>query len=91
LADTLISPSLLLSELDAVLRTTPPLTTRRHDTEENHLWLAQAANIIEKWDSSKGPAFADLVKQFFHPMAREANEAFRQMLALLHKRNTISK
>jgi predicted nucleotide-binding protein len=75
----------LLNELEEVLRTTPPLATRRHDTPENHAWVGRAANVIEQWDSSRSPAFRELVKQFHAPMAREAGEAFQQIIVLLNQ------
>lgn len=59
--------SLLGSELEELLRSTPPLATRRHhDLAENQIWLGRAANIVDRWDSSRSAAFAELNRM--HPV-----------------------
>ena len=83
--DASINPAQLLAELEEVLGTVPPLATRRHDTPENHAWLGRAANVIERWDPQKGPVFVQCLKQFHDVVAREASEAFRQIMVLLHQ------
>lgn len=85
LPDSLTHSSLLRAELEEVLRTVPPLTTRRHETPENLAWLGRAANIIERWEPARAGAFAQLNRQFQSRNAHEANEAFRQMMVLLQQ------
>jgi predicted nucleotide-binding protein len=83
LTNTSPHTSLVRAELEEVLRTTPPLATRRHDTPENHAWLGRAANVIERWDSGRRSAFAELNRQFHGRNAHEANDAFEQIMVLL--------
>jgi len=86
LADTSTRSSLLGSELEELLRTTPPLATRRHhDLPENQAWLARAAGIVDRWDSSRSAAFAELYRQFHGRNAHEASDAFEQMVVLLRQ------
>jgi predicted nucleotide-binding protein len=82
---TSVNPAQLLAELGEVLGTVPPLATRRHDLPENHAWLGRATNVIERWDPAKVQVLAEHLKQFHHPMAREANEAFQQIMVLLQQ------
>lgn len=77
--------ALLHVEIEEVLRTTPPLATRRHDTPENHAWMGRAANVIEHWDPAKCPLFAELNRQFQGRNAHEANDAFKQITVLLEQ------
>ena len=86
MADTSTRSSLLGSELEELLRTTPPLATRRHhDLPENQTWLGRAASIVDRWDSSRSAAFAELNRQFHGRNAHEASDAFEQMVVLLRQ------
>jgi predicted nucleotide-binding protein len=85
LSDTSTPTALLRAEIEEVLRTAPPLATRRHDTPENHAWMGRAANVIECWHPAKFPAFAELNRQFNGRNAHEANDAFKQIIVLLEQ------
>ena len=78
-------PKHLLKEVEEVLRTVPPVETRRHPEPENNAWLGRTANVIQQWDSSRSSEFRELVKRFHAPMAREAGEAFQEMIVLLNQ------
>src|ERR1051326_183426 len=86
MAVTSTRSSLLGSELEELLRTTPPLATRRHhDLPENQTWLGRAASIVDRWDSSRSAAFAELNRQFHGLNGHEASDAFEQMVVLLRQ------
>jgi predicted nucleotide-binding protein len=80
-----MSPKPLLNDVEEVLRTVPPVETRRHPEPENKAWLGRAANVIQQWDSSRSVELGELVKRFHAPMAREAGEAFQQILVMLNQ------
>jgi len=80
-----LNPKDLLNEIEEVLRTIPPLETRRHETPENQAWLGRTANAIEQWDGSRSAEFSQLVRQFHSRVARESSEAFQQIVVLLHQ------
>jgi predicted nucleotide-binding protein len=80
-----MSPKQLLNEVEEILRTVPPVATRRHPEPENKQWLGRSANAIQQWDASRIPEFNELLKRFHAPMAREAGEAFQQILVLLNQ------
>jgi predicted nucleotide-binding protein len=86
MADTSTRSSLLRADLEELLQTTPPLATRRqHNLPDNQRWLGRAASIVERWDSARSPAFAELNRQFHVQNAHEANDAFEQMMVLLRQ------
>jgi predicted nucleotide-binding protein len=80
-----MSPKHLLKDVEEVLRTVPRVETRRHPEPENKAWLGRAANAIQQWDSARSAEFGELVKRFHAPMAREAGEAFQQILVMLNQ------
>ena len=47
--------------------------------------MGRAANVIERWDPAKSPAFAELNRQFHGRNAHEANDAFKQIIVLLEQ------
>lgn len=75
----------LLAEIEEILRTIPPLATRRHDTRENHAWMGRTANAILQWDREKRSAFEEFNRQFHGRNAQEANDAFEQIIVLLQQ------
>ena len=86
MADTSTPSSLLGSELAELLRTTPPLATRRqHDLPDNQTWFGRAASIVERWDSSRSAAFVELNRQFHGRNAHETSAAFEQRVVLLRQ------
>jgi hypothetical protein len=80
-----MSPKQLLNDVEEVFGTVPSVETRRHPEPENKAWLGRAANVIQQWDSSRSVELGELVKRFYAPMAREAGEAFQQILVMLNQ------
>jgi predicted nucleotide-binding protein len=86
MADPSNHSSLLGEELQELLRTIPPLATRRHhDLPENQVWLGRAASVIDRWDSSRSAAFGELNRQFHSRNPHEAGGAFEQMVVSLRQ------
>jgi hypothetical protein len=52
-------------------------------------WLGRAVNVIQQWDSSRSVELGEFVERFHAPMAREAGEAFQQILVMLNQPNSI--
>ncbi len=75
----------LLAEVEDLLRTMPPRPTIRHETEENLSWLGRVSAVIEHWSPPKAILLKQYLDQFHGIMAREAGEAFRKVLTLLHQ------
>jgi predicted nucleotide-binding protein len=80
-----MNPKQLLYEVEEVLRTMPPDATRRHPELDKKVWLGRAAYIIQQWNPSRSAEFGQLLKQFHAPMAREAGQAFQQIIVLLNQ------
>ena len=76
----------LLAEVEDLLRTMPPKSAIRHDTQENFAGLGRLSAAIKAWSFAESLPLGLAVKQLHGKMASDVSQGFSQIMTLLHQR-----
>lgn len=75
----------LLADLEDLLRTMPPMETRRHETPDNLSWLGRAAAILSEWDLSSMIFGRTYLSDIQSPVSERSSRGFRNLTVLLNQ------
>jgi hypothetical protein len=75
----------LLAEIEDAIRSMPPKTTLRHETDENFSWLGRVVAAIAHWNSAQGAAARSYLNQFHDVMAAPSHKGFIGLISLLYE------
>jgi hypothetical protein len=72
-----------LYEIEELIRTRPPKSTIRHDSDENIEWLGRAQAVVRRWDQAKSISFEMDVKSIHSPIG-QGSVGYLNVLILLN-------
>ena len=75
----------LLAQVEDLIRTTPPRSTFRHETDENFAWQGRAASLIAEWSPPKAITFEGYLRTLGANNAIEASNAYRGIMLIVQE------
>lgn len=75
----------LLNELEFLIRTRPPKSTARHDTDENIEWLGRACAVVSNWNHFKSAEFEGLARNLPQNMGMLGSNAYFNLIRILQQ------
>ena len=72
-----------LYELEELIRSRPPKSSIRHETDENIEWLGRAQAVIRRWDQNKAITF-DVDVRSIHGLLAQSNPSYLNVLVMLN-------
>ena len=80
-----IENSILLAEIEDLLRSAPAQANMHESTQETLAWLGRAAALVKQWDSAKVVLFDSEVRQLHAGRAFNPASASANILTTLHQ------
>lgn len=74
-----------LYEIEQVIRSRPPRSTIRHETDENIEWFGMAQAVIDRWDINKSISFDGYIKAIHHIQTGPVNTGYINMMVMLNQ------
>jgi hypothetical protein len=74
-----------LYEIEQVIRSRPPRSTIRHETDENFEWFGVAQAVIERWRADKSILFDGYIKEIHHQQVGSVNTGYIKVMVMLNE------
>jgi hypothetical protein len=80
-----LDDSQLLAEIEDLIRTMPPRSTLREQSEENLAWFGRARAIVSAWNGTTALVFPLHVDTFFGTLNAQAAAAYPKLMAIIQE------
>lgn len=74
-----------LHEIEQIIRSRPPRSTIRHETDENIEWFGMAQAVIERWNINKSILFDGYIKAIHHIQTGSVNTGYINVMVMLNQ------
>lgn len=74
-----------LHEIEQIIRSRPPRSTIRHETDENIEWFGMAQAVIERWNVNKSISFDGYIKAIHHIQTGSVNTGYINVMVMLNQ------